>query len=113
MPNQYTPIPETTRQSLIDYVLHRAPGGSFMGAVMENNLTEALGQADDLNVKAIHPIVAWAYNFVPALARGSEEKVKAWLANEDGMLGKLTTADIQEGISRFEAAGPGPRYEDL
>jgi len=110
MPNQYTPIPDHTRETLIAYVIDRHPPGSFLRAVMENNLTEAVCQADELNLPAIHPIVVWAYNFVPALARGNPAKVRSWLDNEDKLLGQITRDDIKEGIQRFADAGPGPNY---
>ena len=101
MANQYTPIPLRTREAMVDYILRRTPPGDFMRAVFENDLTGALCHADEENRAAIHPIVIWAYNFAPAICRGSKQAVDNWLANEDGLMGKITTGDIQSGIQRF------------
>ena len=54
-----------------------------MRAVLENNLTEALGRADDRNQRAIKEIVSFIYNCLPRNCWGSREKVEKWLAREE------------------------------
>jgi len=58
---------------------HIAPGG-FLTAVLENNLSEALGRADEGNLRDIHEIVKYIYWNIPAVCWGSPEKVKRWLS---------------------------------
>ena len=55
------------------------PVGDFLTAVLENNLTQAVGLADDFSMSALKDIVMWCYWELPAPAWGSEEKVAAWL----------------------------------
>jgi hypothetical protein len=55
------------------YLEHGIPPGSFLMAVLENNLKEAFARADDISVKELPGIVAWLYNMVPIDAWGSPE----------------------------------------
>jgi len=52
--------------------------GDFLTAVVENNLREALGRADDDNLRAIHDIVRVFYNYCPGNCWGSRENRKNW-----------------------------------
>ena len=54
-----------------------------MRAVLENNLTEALGRADDTNQRTIKEIVSFIYSCLPSNCWGSREKVEKWLAGEE------------------------------
>ena len=72
-------VPEHTLESLRNYVEHRLPPGGFLGAVLENNLSEACGRADTRNLYALWDIVKYVYNCVPSECWGSPEKVAAWL----------------------------------
>lgn len=53
------------------------PGG-FLTACLENNLKEAFGRADADNGSNMKNIVAYLYNYVPAQAWGSVERVNEW-----------------------------------
>ena len=53
------------------------PGG-FLWAVLENNLKEAVGRADDEHMESLPAIVAYIYNHTPSACWGSPEEVKAW-----------------------------------
>jgi len=64
------------------YANDKCPTGSFLRYVLENNLMEAIGAADEGNLRDIHEICSYIYNHIPAICHGSPEKVKAWL-NED------------------------------
>ena len=68
--------------SLMLYRDHGVPTGSFLEAVLENNLSEAVGRADCHNLEALPHIVAWVYNCMWAEAWGSPKKVKAWLKHK-------------------------------
>ena len=66
-------------RSLERYVEHgRLPGG-FLTAVLSNNLTDAVGAADDQNAERLQAIVSYAYNCLPAFAWGSPENVTEWI----------------------------------
>jgi hypothetical protein len=54
------------------------PTGSFLNAVLRNNLRDAIGRADDEALQALPAIVGWFYNEAPAHCWGSPEKVSRW-----------------------------------
>ena len=68
-------------EKLEEYVQHRVALGHFLTAVLENNLSEAVGRADEDNLKNLPAFVGYMYNEMPGGCWGSPEKVKAWLEN--------------------------------
>ena len=50
-----------------------------MRVVLENDLTEAIGRADEENILILKDIVGYIFNELPMTCWGSKEKVKAWL----------------------------------
>ena len=52
--------------------------GTFVTAVLENNLRESMGQADEQNRADLFEIVAWCYNELPGNSWGNVERVRAW-----------------------------------
>ena len=62
---------------LVRYVEHGILPGSFLTAVLENNLTEAACRADSDNLPRLHMWADVVYNHVPTGARG--EHVAAWV----------------------------------
>ena len=72
-------IPEHMRESVILYVDHGIPPGGFLRAVLENNLTEAAAQADEINKHHLYDWACVMYNEIPQIARGSREMVDRWL----------------------------------
>jgi hypothetical protein len=80
MTNSYSTI-EHLLPSFDRYVQqHRIPTGGFLQACLENNLTEAVGRADFININLLPDIVRYMYNELPADSWGSPERVQAWLA---------------------------------
>ena len=73
---------DSTKIAIDMYAERRMPPGSFVEAVLCNNLKEALGRADDDNLRDIYEIVKYCYWEIPANCWGSPQKVKAWLAKE-------------------------------
>lgn len=69
--------------SLDRYVEHRIPTGSFLQAVLENNLTGAFSRADSENKANIGSIVAVCYDCLPHPCWGSKEKVENWLSKKE------------------------------
>ena len=66
-------------QGLRNYVDHGIPPGSFLRAVLENNLVKAFACADDENTLSMHEIVKYCYNELPHICWGSPEKVENWM----------------------------------
>ena len=64
-------------------VVNRIGMGSFLEAVLCNDLWEACSLADDNNLWILPVIVAWLYNNVPAACWGSSGKYKEWVEFED------------------------------
>lgn len=75
----YENIPPKVMAGMKRYVEHGIKPGSFLTAVIQNNLCEALRRADNDSFKAIKDIVGWFFNEVPSLCWGSEEKMMAWI----------------------------------
>jgi len=65
--------------SLRRYTEHKIPTGSFLRAVLENDLTEAIGRADHININRIPSIVDYIYNNLPHNSWGSKEIVRQFL----------------------------------
>lgn len=70
------------KESLDRYEKDHCPTGSFLRSVLENNLTEAFGKADDDNLRDMFEIVGYCYNHVRYTCWGSPEKVRAWLGEK-------------------------------
>lgn len=79
-PKEKYPIPKNIKESLERYVKLKIPTGGFLRAVLENDLVEAAGRADDVNLHLIPQIVSYIYNELPSVCWGSPEKVSAWLS---------------------------------
>jgi len=65
--------------SIRRYADQHCPTGDFLRAVLENDLKEAVGRADDYNIRVIPEIVRYCYNEIPCNCWGSPERVKTWL----------------------------------
>lgn len=72
-------IPEAIRYSLDAYANKEHPTGGFLQAVLENNLMEAVGRADDINVRVLKEICMYIYNELPSPCHGSKENVAVWI----------------------------------
>lgn len=73
-------LPDHMHQSMELYLGNGIEPGSFLYAVLTNNLKEAVGRADDINIRYLPNIVSYCYNKIPSGAWGSQEKVEAWMA---------------------------------
>ena len=61
------------------YSKEHCPTGSFLRSVLENNLMEAFGRADEGNRHDLFAICNYIYNEIPSISHGSPENVKSWL----------------------------------
>ena len=73
-------VPPHIQCGIDRYVMMRAQPGSFLSAVMENNLKDAVLNADDSALTNLHAVVIFVVNVLPAGIQGSPDKVNAWLA---------------------------------
>lgn len=62
------------------YILQGIPPGSFLTAVISNDLREAFARADDDNAAAMHGWVRFFFNYAPSGCWGSPERYSNWLA---------------------------------
>jgi hypothetical protein len=77
-------IPDNTAYGLRQYIDHHIRPGSFLTAVLCNDLRESFSCADEENSDNLQSIVAWLYNEAPSAAWGNRERFVWWLnAGED------------------------------
>jgi len=72
-------VPAHTKRALDDYLTHGFAPGSFLDALLCNDLMRAFGSADDLNVANMFAIVKHLHNDMPIGSFGSRENVDAWI----------------------------------
>lgn len=72
-------IPGYMQGGLRRYILEGIQLGSFLTAVLENDLMEAAGRADSVNLTALADYATYLYNYAPQSCHGSPEKVAAWV----------------------------------
>lgn len=68
---------------LVRYVEHGIEPGSFLTAVLENDLAEACARADMHNRRKLYEWVYYIYNECPGECWGSPEKVEAWIKKKE------------------------------
>jgi len=78
---QYS-IPERMRDSITRYIEDKIAPGDFLSAVIMNNLAEAIGRADDENIRNLPAYVNFFYNHAPSQCWGSPEKMATWLGEK-------------------------------
>lgn len=69
---------EHMRGAVKRWIENGIPPGSFLSAVIRNDLKDACGRADDENRRALWQIVAWFYNEAPVGSWGSPDALKSW-----------------------------------
>lgn len=78
----YALIPERIMQNLLHYVKGEEAPGSFLYAVLTNDLWGAVGRADQEMKPLIPILVSYIHWEVPSGCHGSKEAVKAWMEKE-------------------------------
>lgn len=73
-------IPADMAPSLEAWIQNGEMPGSFLSAVLCNDLLNAVGHADAVNLPALPAYVGYLYNEAPGPCWGSPEKVAAWAA---------------------------------
>ncbi len=97
-------VPEGLRHGLRAYLDEHQQPGHFLCALLASNLSEAMGRADTTSRAALFDIVSYLYNWAPAPAWGSKQKLTLWLTpaipltDVRGALGpELVTARADDG----------------
>lgn len=72
-------VPSHLYEGLIEYIAGRRPVGSFLTAVLSNDLLEACIKADYVSRYHIVDVVMFLVNYAPAECWGSEKNVVDWL----------------------------------
>jgi hypothetical protein len=67
-------------ESLDAWTLIGCPTGGFLEAVLENNLSDAIGRADDRNRAILFEIVRYCHNELDYQSWGSKRNVSEWRA---------------------------------
>lgn len=81
-------VPPLALEALERYRDHHIPTGSFLQAVLENNLLEAINRADPDSLQALPAICRFVHHQLPLLSHGSPAKVTAWI--RDGQRAKAS-----------------------
>ncbi len=72
--------PAHLRESLDLYAAKGVPVGSFLEAVLANDLMDACGRADMTNGWLVSAVASYVYNHLPHDCHGSREIYEGWLA---------------------------------
>src|SRR4029077_19547994 len=72
-------LPKHMVNGLYLYLTYKIPPGSFMLAVLSNDLMDAVRCADHLNRHCLFGYADLMYNHLPPKCFGSKEKVTTWL----------------------------------
>jgi len=78
----YSLLPEHLRGGVQRYIENRVKPGSFLQAVICNNLKESFARADEINIALMFDIVNFFHNEVPGNCWGSPERMEGWLKGE-------------------------------
>jgi hypothetical protein len=73
-------VPEHLHEGLVGYLVHGIKPGSFLAAVLENNLMIAVTSADEQSMAGLRAIVRFLLHSAPDGAWGSRATVNAWIA---------------------------------
>ena len=90
-------IPANIKEAIDAYVASGRPPGDFTGAVLDNNLCEAVARADGSSLANLIHIVAYCWWEIPGNCWGSPAKVEAWLTKHRVL--RETTARTQVSSS--------------
>jgi hypothetical protein len=71
-------IPENMHNGILNYIIDGTIPGSFLQAVLNNDLKGAIVNADDTNITRLIAYVNFFYNAAPGNCWGSKELVINW-----------------------------------
>ena len=76
----YSGLPTALRAGAQTWIEHGTKPGSFLYAVIVNDLSQAFARADEGNRDRMFQIVSWWYNQAPCWSWGSIDKANRWAA---------------------------------
>lgn len=76
---EYEQFPQHMRDAITRYIIDGIKPGSFLSAVISNNLQKAVFAADDDNLPLLKLYVRWFYWEAPGNSWGSPEAMEHWL----------------------------------
>ena len=75
----YDKLPKSLRGGIKRYIESGIRPGSFLTAVIQNDLTESFARADENNIRRMFDIVKWLYNEAPRNCWGSRKAMESWV----------------------------------
>lgn len=100
----YKRIPRSTVEGLLRYIDHGIAPGSYLSAVLENNLRGACSSGDDENLAALPDLVALIWNELPPVACWSRERVDKWIGGGYAAYHPLPATAIRALVSKSDEA---------
>lgn len=76
----WTRVPDHLKGGLQRYLNHRLKPGSFLEAIITNDLYRAYRTADGESFHGLREVIEYLYWDAPSKSWGSVEKFEAWLA---------------------------------
>lgn len=83
-------IPAHITPGLTAYLTFGQPVGSFLTAVLSNDLLGAARKADHINKNRLYDLADFLHNYVDDRAYGSPDAVREWIAG-GGATGRLSS----------------------
>ena len=96
---QYDVIPIATRRSLRDYLTDGLDPGSFLTAVIMNDLRQAVGRADRDNLAALKEIVMFLMNRTPGICHGTINRFYDWKADAELRADSMASPTGREALA--------------
>lgn len=78
-------IPRRMMSGLERWVKYGKVPGRFLQAVIQNDLKDAFGYADDENFQNIGAYVGWFYNEAPSGCWGSVDAMDKWIVEKNAV----------------------------
>ena len=79
---EYAILPDHIRSGVKRYIEDGQKPGSFLCAVISNNLLEATVRADSINLPRLKEIMQFLFNYCPDDSWGSETALQKWVDHE-------------------------------
>ena len=79
-PLKYEILPEHLRAGMKRYVEHGIRPGSFLCAIIENDLVQAYSRGDETSLRSMPQIMYFVMTELPSKAFGSPDRVNDWIA---------------------------------
>ena len=98
-------IPPYMMDALNAYIDEGVTVGDFLQAVICNNLKDAVGRADSVNINLLPAYIIYLYNEAPSLCWGTPGSYQAWLAFKDSQRNLIhndAAADIYRAMNADE-----------